>query len=492
MKSLLLLLTLSLGMVVRYLRWFAFLQQKEYRFDRLRLFISTHEGKSELLRCIPKKSDFTRIGCKRPRLTPRMVIVMLVTAVGFVTGLLVLSALFVSHLPTFAVALLVYLAVFFVLAPAVVLLAAIPTSFLAQLITARTAQRARKKMAAHSPVVIGITGSYGKSSTKQLLSHLLSTQESVFATPKSYNTLLSIARSVLEGYQNQSIAIIEYGAYVPGEIARIAKYIRPQTALVTGFAPQHLGLFGSEQKIIDAKAELVAALQKNEKVYINGRSNGALQIAQKGSTQNQAEIIPVQWEDVFSNVSLNAEGKIECIYKGTRIKTQLVGKHYIENVALAWKVAEQYVSADELIAALESFQPTSSFIQSYQLLSGLQIIDDGGSSNPRGFEEAIRLLSDIPATKKIVITPGIVDLGEKSDEIHTYLAEKLLMVADQVLYVGDAGKAAMQAVLGDACIDSEEEISSILQNTKEDAIVLIEGRMPSWIQSLVQKNMRAM
>lgn len=490
MKTLLLLLTLSLGLGVRYLRWFAFLQQKEYRADRLKLFISTSEGKAELLRLIPQRSDFTKPGCKRPKLTARMVIVMLTAAGLTVIGLLTVSILSFVTVYTLVLSLFVYILFLYVFAPLVVFVSSIPTSFVARAVTVKTAKKAKELMDLHEPAVIGITGSYGKSSTKVLLYHLLATKMSVFSTPKSYNTLLSIARSVVAEYTGQSVAIIEYGAYVPGEIQRITKFIRPQTAIVTGFAPQHLGLFGSEEKIIDAKAELVSALKDDEHVYVNGLSDGAQKIAHKGSKDKNVHIHSVVWKDLFSDVSTSAEGKLTFKYQNKEVTTQIVGKHYIENLALAWSVALQYLSEKELVSAVESFQPSSSFVQAYRLDTGVRVIDDGGSSNPRGFEEAIALLESLKAGTKIVITPGIVDLGQRSAQIHTQLAEKLLLSADLVLYVGEAGKTEMKTVLEDKCIDDQDAIISILQELEQDGIVLIEGRMPAWVQSFFQNKMR--
>lgn len=111
--------------------------------------------------------------------------------------------------------------------------------------------------------VIGITGSYGKTSTKQLLEHVLKTKYKVFATGQSHNTLFSVASDIIRYLSDeQTHAIIEYGAYKRGEIKRLTELIKPQIAVITGISKQHYGLFGSYENLKMAKFELIESLSK--------------------------------------------------------------------------------------------------------------------------------------------------------------------------------------------------------------------------------------
>lgn len=469
------------GFLIRYLRWLAFLQQKEYRLDRIWLFLHSREGKRELVRIIPRKADFSRTGCKRPKFTKRM---MLVVALLIPLCMLIFWQLFLFFVSFFFFAPVSFISACVVLylgAPAIILIASAPTAFISRLLVHRTARQAQKLLAKHDPIIIGITGSYGKSSTKALLHHMLSAQHTVFATPKSFNTLYSIANSVVTGYTGQKIAIVEYGAYVSGEITRITHYIRPFMAIITGFAPQHLGLFGSMENIQKAKAELVAALPKDGTVYSNASDAGTAEIVARGLKKSAAQHVPIDWHLLFTDVQTSDRGKLSFKHKGKKIETQLIGKQYIENIALAWSVASQFVTEKDLCIALESFQPSNSFMCSYQHASGRLIIDDGGTSNPRGFEVALTLLESLPGAEKVVITPGIVDLGSKSDQVHRQLAEKMGRVADTVWYVGDSGAEVSAQVLGKKMLTDKEEILSLLHTKSQNGIVLVEGRMPAWL-----------
>ncbi|MCA9369060.1 MAG: hypothetical protein H6773_02090 [Pseudomonadales bacterium] len=482
MKTLFLLGILSGSLGVRFLRWFAFLQQKEYRFDRLKLFLLSKEGTSEMFRIVPQQSDLSWGGLKRPKVTGRMVICMAIASLLVLSGavgVLVWSLLFSPVI--MVLSLLTFFVSVYLFVPLIVFVSALPTVILANQVTMRTAKKAGQLLEKYQPTIIGITGSYGKSSTKLLLAHVLKSK-SVYATPKSFNTLFSISQSVLSGYQGEEMAIIEYAAYMPGEIAKITRFIRPNAAVITGFAPQHLGLFGSEENIISAKAELVAALPEKAPVFVNAQSPGAARIARQGAGSNQAEIISVDWKDIFSEATLTKEGFLQITFKGKKMSTQFIGLHYLEVIALAWRVASEHVPEKELLARLADFVPPASFISSSQHSSGARIIDDGGTSNPQGFSVFLSLLEEISENKKItVITPGIVDLGSQSAKIHTALMERMSSFVSTICYVGETEKDLVESLGGKKVLTDREQITQHLASLDKTAIVGIEGRMPSWV-----------
>jgi len=112
----------------------------------------------------------------------------------------------------------------------------------------------------------------------------------VFVTPKSFNNKLSVAQSIITGYSGQKFALLEYGAYIRGEIAYLTKWFQPTIAVETGFTPQHLSLFGSRQNSVLAESELIASLPESGVVYCNGADSGAVEIAKTGAQNNKAQI----------------------------------------------------------------------------------------------------------------------------------------------------------------------------------------------------------
>lgn len=483
---------------IRSLRWLGILQQKEYRLDRMLLFLSSTEGMQELLRFFPQKSDFSRSGLKRPKLTPRSLLLTLIfivlTAIYFKVAINFGASYLLNWYPhpfwyTFIMILLV-MVVYLVTIPLFVLASVLPTVVLAHLQTYKRLLQAQKLIQAHKPTVIGITGSYGKTSTKILLAHILEKKYSVFMTPKSYNTKYSVAQSVVTGYKGEKIAIIEYAAYRKGEIRELAKWIRPQIALITGLTKQHIGLFGSLAEIISAKAELVASLPENAEVICNLYDEQTRQIFDAGSVKNKAKLIAVnaEYEKVrLEKVRLNTEGKLQFEWNGTTVKTQLIGEQYIEAVHLAIVTALRFkMEQQEIVSAIESFIPDDKFVLSYNLNSGVRVVDDGDTSNPKGFAAIISLTKTIGAQKKVLITPGIVDLGADSKEIHLELAKQARKVFDQVVFVGEAGKQEFTEVFGSELLTQSEQLAEVISSLDSNDLIIIEGRMPSWTKKYIQ------
>ncbi len=484
MKTLALCLLVFCSLGIRLIRWLAWVQQKEYRLDRLWLFISSPEGQKELLRVLPTRADFARKTFKRPKLTPRLLTVAL-TVFLLLGGYALLVAQFVFvvqalWLQVFSV--LVALGVVSVLMPLFVMVGVIPSAGMSYAAVTAMARRAQLLLVTHQPVVIGVTGSFGKTSTKQLLGYVLGGDTQVFITPASHNTLYSVCKSIVDGYKGQKYVVLEYGAYAPGEIATLAKFCPPLLAVITGFAPQHLGLFGSEEAIIKAKSELVAALKPESLVFYNAVYPQTKEIAQKGAQKNDAVLTPVLPTNCFTNIELTADGRLVLQLGSEKVTTKLLGTHYAEIAALVVTVAQSIgISQAQCAKRLAGFTPTNKFITSSVSNKGITIIDDGGTSNPQGFMSALDLLAAMQNEPKVMITPGIVDLGDKSEEIHRQLGQAAQTVVDTVLYVGETGKEAfMQGYTGDL-VDSPEKCTALLHSLPSSTVLLLEGRMPGWV-----------
>ncbi len=483
---------------IRSLRWLGILQQKEYRSDRILLFLLSSEGVQELLRFFPQKSDFSRSGLKRPKLTPRSILLTLIfvvlTVIYFQVGISAGQSYLLNWYPypfwyTFLMVLAV-MAVYLICIPLFAILSIVPTALLAYVQTYKRLFQAGKVLRTHKPIVIGITGSYGKTSTKMLLTHVLEKKYSVFMTPKSYNTKYSVANSVVTGYKGEEIAIIEYAAYKKGEIRELTKWIQPQLALITGLTKQHVGLFGSLKEIISAKAELVASLPEKATVICNVYDEKTKQIFDEGSVENKAKLIAVnaEYEKVkIEKVRLNAEGRLQFEWNGTIVKTQLVGGQYIEALHMVIVTAQHFkMEQEEIISALESFVPDEKFVFTYSLNNGVRVIDDGDTSNPKGFAAIIVLAKSMSAAKKILITPGIVDLGNDSKDIHLELARQAQRVFDQVVFVGESGKQEFMQVFGSELLTQSEQLEEVVSHLDSNDLIIIEGRMPSWTKKYIQ------
>jgi UDP-N-acetylmuramoyl-tripeptide--D-alanyl-D-alanine ligase len=498
MKTSLLLLFLLSSFFVRSLRWLGILQQKEYRLDRLLLFLRSSEGFKELFRFIPKRKDFSRTGLKRPKFTKRSFLValifLLVSFFYFKFGIILGLSYMLNWYPyqlwyKFAYFVLLSI-IYLVFIPVFVITSNIPTIFIAALQTYKRLFQASKKINSSKTKVIGITGSYGKTSTKILLKHVLETNYSVFMTPKSYNTKYSVANSIVNGFNEEEIAIIEYAAYKKGEIKKLTNWIKPSMAIITGLTQQHLGLFGKLQDIIESKSELVASLPKKSKVICNTYDVQTKQIFEHGSKINQAELIAIspEYKKVkLENVRINEEGKLQFSWNNFQVKTQLIGAHYIEVIHLVIVTSlDLGLKKEDIVRALESFSPEEKFVYSYTLTNGARVVDDGDTSNPKGFEAMINLAKKIKADKKILVASGIVDLGKESSNIHTALATKARKSFNTVVYVGDAGKEDFKQVFTEDLLTTDLQLQEIITSLSSNDLIILEGRIPAWAQEYLR------
>lgn len=253
-------------------------------------------------------------------------------------------------------------------------------------------------------LVIGVTGSYGKTSTKEILAHILSARFKVAKTRGTENTLMGVAKTVLFNLPCRSqVLVAEMGAYQIGEIASICRLVRPRIGILTGINQQHLALFGSQENIIKAKSELLQALPKNGLAVINGVNP---------LTKKLTAPAPVKY------------------YRPGKLKTNLLGNHQQLNISAA-VTAARYLGINHF--RLNDIPVFKTAITKCRGVNGATVINDSYNSNPDGFLAAVTLAKTTPAAKKILISPGIIELGKETEAVHRRLAAAAKKVFDQVL-----------------------------------------------------------
>ncbi len=466
--------------LVRWSRWLAIVQQKEYRIDRLSGYLKSREGKKELLRITPKLADFTREGFKRPRPTARIIFIWLISSLPVICFLWSLPALDLAT--AFVLGIIGY-----VFLPILIFLSVTPSYLISEAMTMFVLHKAKMLVDKNHPKVVGITGSYGKTSTKLLLAHVLGGKYKVFTTPRSFNQRYSVARSVLENYRGQELMVMEYAAYKTDEIKELAHYIKPTLAVITGLTNQHLSTFGNINDIIRAKSELVIALEDKSEVFYNGRDAGALKIAEVGKA-----IKPVDYAAVKDlRASLSNDGKLTLEWKSHKLRTKLVGMHYLGAVEAAITLGLYLgLSEREIVAGLTSFEPGENFVRTRELKNGALLLDDGRTANQVGFRAAIDLLgalqADLRRQNTLMIFAGIIDLGDESTQTHRELASYAKDIINEVLYVGTDGLREFRDVFGKRLIANDAEVIKRLKNIDRNTIVLLEGYIPQKYETYLQ------
>lgn len=459
---------LVVAVLIRSIRLVAWVQQKEYRLDRILLFLHTKEGLQELVRFFPSFSEVITSRFKRPQKTVR--------ALGTIAALLgsagALTVLFTTFLNIHMSLVLVL-----ILLPLLAAGVGIVPSLLRELYTDFLLRRVAQMIGSVHPFIVGITGSFGKTSTKLLLAEVLSQHDAVFYTPASFNTPLSVARTVLQHYASQTLVILEYAAYRTGEIARLAKYLPPHLVVLTGVTEQHLGLFGSVAAICTAKAELLSQLPAQSVVILANKS--AAQILE---ASRRTDLRVQKAADSSVSGSLTTEGYLQIQHKNQKWQTQLVGMHSLELVQTVCLAAESCgLPTAECCARIALFTPPREFMRIRTTQGGALCIDDSRTSNNQGFEAAIALLNHLSAQKKIVLTSGIVDAGSHAREIHLDLAKKIKNSDAECWHVGKTGRAEFVEIFGKRCSTDEKMLRRRMSELNNTTALLIEGRMPSWV-----------
>ncbi|MBD5631816.1 MAG: UDP-N-acetylmuramoyl-tripeptide--D-alanyl-D-alanine ligase [Clostridia bacterium] len=288
-------------------------------------------------------------------------------------------------------------------------------------------KKAKKKLAASDIKVIGITGSYGKTSTKQILTKILSQKYRVLSTPRSHNTPLGLALTInSNGLENYDIFIAEMGARHLGDIAELCEFCPPDYSVITGICPQHLESFKTVENIVKAKGEILSSTKQKAVIA--------------DDCFNLFEAYPCTKLhcDCIKDVVCGPDGcKFTLTLGGESAKaqTKLLGRHSADNIAIAARLAyEVGMSLQEIVSAIAELDYIEHRLQ--LIKSGdVNILDDGYNSNVKGAAAALEVLKSFDG-RKIVVTPGLVELGVLVEEENALLGAKLVGL-DLVILVGD-------------------------------------------------------
>jgi UDP-N-acetylmuramoyl-tripeptide--D-alanyl-D-alanine ligase len=311
--------------------------------------------------------------------------------------------------------------------------------------------RARRNLQQKPPVVIGITGSYGKTSTKEYLAHILSGRYRVLATPKSYNTLMGVCMVIndtIAKHEKYDYFIVEMGAYFEGEIRRICDLTAPKISIVTAVGPQHLERFGSLDNTAKAKYEIIEALPPDGVGVFNWDNHYVRTMYERGYPGTR---LAITWENAdhatqlrFSarNVRQAVDGLsfdvTDTLTNETEhFTTKLVGQHNVTNILLATAVARHLdVPLTEVAMRVSTLESAEHRLQRRTLPGNITVIDDAYSANPVGARSVLDVLALYEPGRRILITPGMVELGPLHAEENQKLGRYAAQVCTDIVLVG--------------------------------------------------------
>ncbi len=367
-----------------------------------------------------------------------------------------------------------------------------PLSFLKR---ARTIKKAKEKLNSFKNLkIVGITGSFGKTSTKEILFDILSNKYKVVMTPGNFNTTVGIAETILnEVDEKTEIFLAEMGAYVRGEVKKSVELAQPNISIITNVGKSHLDLFGNVENIVETKSEIYWGLKPKGIAILNADNERLFALRDRikkktvlfsNSDENPNELDSKNLVSIANIEWVENSVKFDLRYgqEKVRINTNVVGRHQLKNLLSAIAIALQLkFEVKELKEILKDKEFQSSHFSTFIGPEKTLVIDDAYNTNPDGFSAALAYLSNYTKQKQIVVTRGIPEIGSELRLVYTDIADKivrssdLLITTDKVLC-----KEVYDANAKFLCIfveETEKLNEEITKHFGENTVILLEGRV---------------
>ena len=343
--------------------------------------------------------------------------------------------------------------------------------------------------------VLGITGSFGKTSTKFIADTILSESLKVKNTPSSYNTPMGLSKVINNDLDSSyEVFIAELGAKKKGEIDEVAKLVQPDIGIITAIGPTHMHMFKTIDNIMNTKYELIEDLPEDGVAIFNYDNDYVKVLADKTEIRTlrygmeDTEKLDVYAKDIEVNergsdftLVIKELGEIRCT-------TKLLGRHNISNLLAA--ISAGYVlgmDLDSLSRGVEKVEPVEHRLNIVDGGTGVIVIDDAFNSNPVGFRAALDVIKEFKKGNKIIITPGMVELGDMEEEENYKIGGEIAKACDYAILVGKKRTEPIQRGLKDAGYNMDrvivvnslnEATASLGSLTRAGDVVLFENDLP--------------
>ena len=306
--------------------------------------------------------------------------------------------------------------------------------------------------ARHDLTVIGITGSYGKTSTKFIIAELLKQKYNVLATPSSYNTPMGICLVVNEKLKpDHQVLALEMGMRYRGDIEELCRIAPPDIGVVTTVGPAHLETMGSIENIAREKGDLIEHMRTGGPAILNIDNEHVAAMTERASGDVwRVSVHNNPDADITAhNIRYDASGASFTVRDDTgteaTFQTQLLGEHNVLNILLAVAVGRSMgLRLRQMAHAIRRVEPVDHRLALRQD-GPVTVIDDAFNSNPVGARNAVDILSQMDAERRVIVTPGMVELGEAQWEANKTFGEHIAQQGvDLAVLVGDEQTAAIQ------------------------------------------------
>ena len=340
--------------------------------------------------------------------------------------------------------------------------------------------------------VIAITGSYGKTSTKFMIRDLLKERMSVCSTPGSYNTPMGICKVINNDLEaHHQVLILEMGARYEGNIDELCDIVEPQISVVTNVGLAHLETFGSQDAIARTKSTLVRRLKPNGTAVLNADDERVrnmqilrddIHVLETGLEYGSITAANIHYDHQGTHFIVHTEKETETF------RTQLLGAHNVQNLLLAIGVASHFnIRLKTMALAARDIEPIEHRLE-LKKQGELYVIDDAFNSNPTGAKNAVEILSQFDSGRRIIITPGMIELGEIEDEKNREFGRQIGRAnLDLVVLVGPNRTAVIREGINETdlpadrvkVVESLFKANELVQDyAKPGDVVLYENDLP--------------
>lgn len=434
-------------------------QIKEYRLDRMVSFLKTDQGKRIILGKLSLSkwllillAIFIYFGeifflfvllvygieavlnirelfasWKKPTFTPKAIIITIFALffqfIGFILLFSPVGALVTDKLLPIFISL-------------IVAILSMPSKLIKKIIINRATKKIKTKFKGK---VIGITGSIGKTSVKEFTYSLLSQKFRAIKTEGSQNVDLGIARTILDKMTGQEdFFVVEIGAYKKGEIRKVCSMVQPDIGVITAIGKQHIDLFGSQEKIIEAKYELIESLPPTGIAIFNGDDKYCLKLSEQAKDSGLKTYIygTNSAFDIFArDINVSPEGLEFTLSLGRqnkKLKLDLLGSQNIPSLLAAITVAQiSELNLNEIVNGLKYISAPEKTMKLVKKIKGVAFIDDTFNASPESLNAALNYMNLYKGKKILVLTP-LIELGELASKIHEDLGEKCANICDEI------------------------------------------------------------
>ena len=345
--------------------------------------------------------------------------------------------------------------------------------------------------------VIGITGTNGKTTTKELVAAVLAKKYDIVATQSNFNNHIGVPLTIFRINEKTDMAVVEMGASAPGEIAQLTKIVQPTCGLITTVGKAHLQGFGSFEGVKKAKGELYDILRQKGGVVFYNADNPDLRemVAHRpglctrkyGVREQGVRILPATAEEPFLRLEMDHEGQT------VTLSTHLVGDYNADNVMAALSIAEAFeVPLAKAVAAIEAYVPSNSRSQMVNTGRNTLIID-AYNANPSSMQAALGNFAGTEFQNKVLMLGDMLELGADSENEHIAILKKAMETSPCIFLVGEEFGRAVDAVRPDpkqvlAFPDIEALKAYVLEHPLQDCTILIKGsngkHMPQVVEAL--------